>query len=95
MNFSFVPIKENVKEYKNETVMEIKVPMNPVTANLTASPVFGPEERPLTGATITLECEDPPSSQTAIEQAGGSYIFENAVPTHESGLCSVTIEKKG
>ena len=76
--------------------VDARIDMAPVTANLTVSPIFGPEERPLTGATITLECEDPPSVHTANEQAGGSYVLENAVPTHESsGLCTVTIEKKG
>ena len=68
--------------------------MVPITANLTVSPVF--EERPVTGATLTLECDDPPITRMAVEQdGGGTYIFERTVPTHESGMCTVTIEKEG
>ena len=68
--------------------------MVPITANLTVSPVF--EERPVTGATLTLECDDPPITRMAVEQdGGGTYIFEKTVPTHESGMCTVTIEKEG
>ena len=95
-DFSFVPFKYALEEVRpDEEQMIVNVTMAAVTANLTASPVFGPEGRPLTGATLTLECEDPPSVHAATEQAGGNYVFENAVPTHESGLCTVTIEKKG
>ena len=97
-DFSFVPIQKILDEedvLPTDGEVDARIDMAPVTANLTVSPIFGPEERPLTGATITLECEDPPSVHTANEQAGGSYVFENAVPTHESGLCTVTIEKKG
>ena len=75
--------------------MDANVTMVPISANLTVSPVFGPQERPLTGATMTLECEDPPTTQTATEADGGSYVFENTVPTHKSGICTVTIEKEG
>ena len=94
-NFSFVPFEEvlsDIKPYDEE--IDARIDLVPITANLTASPVF--EERPVTGATLTLECEDPPITRTAVEQdGGGTYVFERAVPTHESGMCTVTIEKDG
>ena len=94
-NFSFVPFEEVLSDIMpDEEEIGAEINMVPITANLTVSPVF--EERPVTGATLTLECEDPPITRTAVEQdGGGTYIFERAVPTQESGMCTVTIEKEG
>ena len=97
-DFSFVPFKKTLDDkdvLPNDEEVDANVKMVPVTANLTVSPVFGLDEKPVIGATLKLECTDPQSERTATEQAGGCYVFQNTVPTHESGVCTLKIEKEG
>ena len=97
-DFSYIPFKKTLDEndvLPNDEEVDANVKMVPVTANLTVNPVFGSEERPVFGAKVQLECTDLQSKHTATEQAGGSYVFENAVPTHESEVCTLKIKKKG
>ena len=60
--------------------------------------VVGPldeDGQPIPGATVNLECGEPPRSYNGKEQDDGTYIFENAIPKSGPEDCTLTVEADG
>ena len=69
-------------------------PVMPPATDLVVSPV-DEDGQPISGATVTLECGEPPRSYNGKEQDDGTYVFSDAIPRSGQEDCTLTVKADG
>ena len=55
----------------------------------------GDDGKPIVGANVTLECQDPDRTRVGVEEADGAYTFKDALRANGSDKCVLRVEKPG
>ena len=55
----------------------------------------GDDGKPIVGANVTLECQDPDRTRVGVEEVDGAYTFKDALRANGSDKCVLRVEKPG
>ena len=69
-------------------------PEMPPATDLVTKPL-DEDGQPIPGATVNLECGEPPRRYSGKEQDDGTYVFNDAIPLSGREDCTLTIEAPG